>query len=117
MKRLIGAALIMGAALGAQAQCPGGCCEITQGCYQPSVDYLISPGPEITGNYATQYIHNSRTDAYCADPMYYHALGQLQKWHRTRPYSGVSGAKDPWSMQVQRRPKVGIPKPVVVREK
>jgi hypothetical protein len=113
MKRIIGVALIVGAAVVAQAECGGGCGE----CYEPSLDYLASPGPEITGNYAIPYIDNSRTGARCADPMYYHALGQLQKWHRTRPYSGVSGAKDPWSMQVQRRPKVGIPKPVVIREK
>jgi hypothetical protein len=116
MRRIIGVVLILGAAMAAQAQCEGGCWGC-YGCYQPSLDYVFTPGPEITGNYAIPYLHNSTTGADCADPMYYHALGKLKQWHRTRPYSGVSGAKDPWSMQVNKRTLVGIPKPVVKREK
>jgi hypothetical protein len=44
-------------------------------------------GPEITGNYALPYLHSQEIQESYADPMFYHAMGHLQRWKARRGQS------------------------------
>jgi hypothetical protein len=56
----------------------------SQCCSQPRTRCGPLPGPELSGNYAIPYMYSCETGRWYADPMYYHAYGALDRWHKIR---------------------------------